>query len=344
VFNSLISELSLLPSSTNNLESYQRYLEPAPIGIDAQYAWTKVGGNGNGITIIDIEWGWNFNHEDLKENQRGVIIGNNRNDDHGTAVLGIFSGDNNGLGITGIASNAIAGAISAEYDSFNKKWNAANAIRLAADRLNPGDIILLEMHAPGPNASGAGQDGYIPVEYWQPEYLAIRYAVEQGINVVEAAGNGGENLDDPIYRNLFSRSLRDSGAILVGGGASAFQTNPRSRIWWSNYGSRLDVQGWGEDIVTAGGRSQAVYFNLIDHPQASRCYTKSFGGTSGASPIVVGVAASINGILKASGRSPLPPLEMRQLLVKTGTPQTSNSSEQIGALPDLKKALLALGI
>lgn len=37
--------------------------------------------------------------------------------------------------------------------------------------------------------------------------------------MVEAAGNGAENLEDEIYQNKFNRSHRDSGAILLGAGA-----------------------------------------------------------------------------------------------------------------------------
>ncbi len=273
---SRLESLSLHPAATQNFMPYQVYLNSAPDGIDAHYAWSKPGGKGNGIRIIDVESGWNFEHEDLRLQQIGVIHGINQNSDHGTAVLGIYSGDDNKFGVTGISPKALAGAASAVYDLQHGKWNAANAIKTAADRLTPGDIILLEMHAPGPNASGSGQDGFIAIEYWQPEYSAIRYAVQRGIHVIEAAGNGGEDLDAPIYGNLFSRSFRDSGAIVVGGGASAVQDDGRSRIWWSNYGSRLDVQGWGEDIVTTGGRSRSNYYDLVNYPEGSRCYTQSF--------------------------------------------------------------------
>jgi len=340
--------LSLHPSSTSNFESIQGYLNPAPSGINAKYAWNLQEGREGGVTIIDIESGWNFDHEDLIARQIGVISGINQNRDHGTAVLGIYSGDDNNTGVIGIVPNAISGAVSAIYDWPKQKWNAADAIYTAANRLRPGDVILLEMHAPGPNAEGQGQVGYIAIEYWQPEFAAIKYAVSLGINVVEAAGNGGENLGDAVYQGRFNRELRDSGAILVGGGASALQPDARSRIWWSNYGSRLDVQGWGEDIVTTGGRQTPSYHDLVDHEDPSKCYTQSFGGTSGASPIVVGAVAAITACLKGAGEQPLDPLTLRELLSNTGTPQTDGNdgsvSERIGPLPDLQRALSSLGL
>jgi serine protease len=49
--------------------SMQGYLNAAPQGIDAPYGWEWYGGNGANVTIIDIEQGWNFNHEDLVSQQ-----------------------------------------------------------------------------------------------------------------------------------------------------------------------------------------------------------------------------------------------------------------------------------
>src|SRR5947209_6232745 len=63
-------------SPTNDLTSHQRYLNPASDGgVDAVFAWDKEGGRGKGVRIIDIEASWNFSHEDLRENQGGVIGG-----------------------------------------------------------------------------------------------------------------------------------------------------------------------------------------------------------------------------------------------------------------------------
>jgi subtilisin family serine protease len=254
--------------------------------------------------------------------------------------------------VTGIAGQSSLSAAAVMYDFKLRKWNAAAAIKFAADRMAPGDVILLEMHAPGPNAHDTtpnSQQGFISIEYWLPEFVAIKYATGKGIYVVEAGGNGGENLDAPIYNNAYSRAARDSGAILVGGGSSAHDAHPRSRIWWSNYGSRVDVPGWGLDIVTTGGRSEASYNDRISSADESRCYTQSFGGTSGASPIITGAVASISGALKAAGRPALSPSEMRQLLVDTGTAQTDapgfDATQHIGPLPNLRAAFsrLALG-
>ena len=55
------------------------------------------------------------------------------------------------------------------------------------------------MHRPGPRfnfATRADQRGYIAVEWWPDDFAAILNATNRGIIVVEAAGNGAENLDD----------------------------------------------------------------------------------------------------------------------------------------------------
>src|SRR5690606_37970939 len=114
---------------------------------------------------------------------------------------------------------------------------------------------------------------------------AIRDAVDNGIIVVEAAGNGSVDLDTfqtADGRRILSRTsphFRDSGAILDG---AARATVPHVRSGFSNFGSRIDGYGWGDSIDTCG---DGQIGNL------TTSYTTDFGGTSGASPMVTGAAA-----------------------------------------------------
>ena len=157
------------PIASPSFEARQIYLNAAPVGIDARFAWTRPGGGGSGANVIDLEWGWNFNHEDLRSNQGGVVGGTgSSNDDHGTAVIGEISGDRNPLGITGIAPDARISAVAFSMPT-------ARAIRMAANRLNPGDIILLEIHRAGPRLNFRArrdQLGYIAIEWWPDDYDA----------------------------------------------------------------------------------------------------------------------------------------------------------------------------
>jgi hypothetical protein len=347
--NDMLPSMDEAPPATPDFTTRQGYLLAAPGGIDAVFAATQPGGRGLGVRIIDVEGAWRFTHEDLTQNQGGVVGGTQSTDigwrNHGTAVMGEFGGDINGAGITGICPDANTRAISI----FNN--GSAWAIRAAADLLNPGDIILIELHRPGPHATGVGQEGFIAVEWWPDDFDAIRYATARGVIVVEAAGNGAENLDDPVYNtpdpgfpatwaNPFRRGARDSGAILVGAGAPPPGTHgrnhgpDRSRLDFSNYGAAVDAQGWGREVTTTG------YGDLQGGSNEDFWYTDQFSGTSSASPIVVGALGCAQGSRRARSVALLTPATARQLLRTTGSPQQDApgrpATQRIGTRPDLR--------
>ena len=350
--NDPVARSEAAPPATPDFTSRQGYLDAAPGGIDARFAWSLPGGRGTDVRIIDVEGAWRFSHEDLLQNQGGVIGGVPSSDlawrNHGTAVIGEFGG--NGHGVTGICPDANVRAVSI----FGNGMGSAAAIRYAANALRAGDILLIELHRAGPRFAFAArndQRGYIAVEWWPDDYDAIRYATSRGVLVVEAAGNGAENLDDPIYdqrpagfpaawSNPFRRGTRDSGAILVGAGAPPPGTHgrshgpDRSRLDFSNYGAAVDAQGWGREVTTTG------YGDLQGGASEDAWYTDTFSGTSSASPIVVGTLGCLQGILRARGATPLTPVDARTLLRSTGSPQLDApgrpASQRIGNRPNLR--------
>jgi hypothetical protein len=344
------------PAVTPDFGARQRYLDPAPGGVDARFAWTVPGGRGVGVRIIDVEAGWNFAHEDLLQNQGGVVAGTPLTApdfvNHGTASIGVFSGD--GVGVTGICREASVSAIAA-----TGTMTTAAAIQSAADRLAAGDIILVELELAGPRYNAATGSGNIALEWWPDNYDAIRYATNKGVIVVEVAGNGFENLDHPAYdtpmagfppgwSNPFRRGARDSGAILVGAGVPPPGTHgsswgpDRSRLDFSNYGSAVDVQAWGLDVTTTG------YGDLQGGSNANLWYTDRFAGTSSAAAIVAGVIGCVQGVRRAQGAAPLTPSQARALLRTTGSPQQDAApfpaTQRIGNRPDLRQMLGTLGV
>ncbi len=321
-----------LPPTTPNMQSEQSYLAAAPSGVDALYAWTVNGGNGRNVRIVDVEGGWRTTHEDMPAmfHAGGTQINDVGWRNHGTAVLGVMVGVSNAYGVTGISHAAQAG-----YESIGAQ-TAASAISKAATAAGRGNIVLIELHRLGPTNGQActcnePQCDYVAMEYWQAEYDAIATATANGVIVVEAAGNGSSNLDDAAYGGLFNRATRDSGAIVV----AASQSSGRTPTCWTNWGSRIDVHGWGENVVTLG------YGDRFGGTDENQWYTSFFSGTSSASPVVVGSVASIQGAVLASGRAALTPSAMRTLLGSTGTAQVTGS-KRIGPLPDLRRALTSV--
>jgi subtilisin family serine protease len=312
------------PITTPAYDELQGYVGPAPYGIDAPFAW-RAGFRGGHVWFADVEGGWNAAHEDLPGDRITHVGGRSMTDPswsaHGTAVLGEVVGRDNRKGVTGLAPD-----VERVFTSSIAGQTVADAIDAAAEPLRPGDVLLIELQSTGPRGR------YLPVEYWNDVYAAIRAATDRGVVVIEAAGNGGEDLDRSIYRGKLSRKGRDSGAIMVGAGAPP---RPgfvdRTRLDFSNYGSRVDVQGWGRRVATLDyGDLQACDDRVRD-----RHYTGEFSGTSSASPIVAGAAILLE---DSTGRA-LTPREVRARLTATGTPQTGDVSEAIGPRPDLARAL-----
>lgn len=144
--------------------------------------------------------------------------------------------------------------------------SSSAAIRAAADRLGRGDIILLEIHRPGPNAPmpRQGQLGFIAIEWWPDDFAAIRYAVARGIAVVEAAGNGFENLDAAVYNarpvgfpsswtNPLNPANPSSGAVIVGCGGTTAR-HPRSELGTRSLASRFLQLGCARRCAGMGTR------------------------------------------------------------------------------------------
>jgi serine protease len=337
-----------LPATTPDFSGSQGYLDAAPGGIEARFSFTIQGGNGSGVNIYDVEYNWLQTHEDLSRASGVSLLVNpgdsndppgyagcpapcdSTNKEHGTAVLGEMIADNDTKGVIGISWGANIGLV--PTNTSNLGYNPANAILLAVAHGSAGDVILIEQQYPV-----CGLSDYGPLEWLPDVFQAIQFAVAQGFVVIEAAGNGSVNLDQAACSGLFDRTVRDSGAIIVGGGHPPSSGVDRQRIGSSTFGSRVDLQGWGSGVATTG------YGSFYQNPDAPTdpdfWYTAGFSGTSSASPIVAGAAANLQGIAIDQSGIPLTPLQIRTLLVQTGSPQLGNTAESIGPRPDLRQAI-----
>ncbi|WP_169713753.1 S8 family peptidase [Paludifilum halophilum] len=302
----------------------QGYLAPSPQGIDVQSAWGFKGGDGSGIGFVDLEQGWRLEHEDLADQNIRLISGvNHMFHSHGTSVLGEVAAADNTIGNIGITPRAKTRVVSQWRTPST--YSTADAVLSAVNAMEPGDVLLLEAQ------TTVGESGYLPVEVEPAVFDAIRAGTSKGVIVVEAGGNGSNNLDqftDAEDKNVLNRNspdFKDSGAIMVGAASSAA---PHSRLPFSNYGSRVDVYAWGENIDTLSADG----------------YTTSFGGTSGASPIITGTAIALQGISEENRGKRYSPEEMRQILSnpETGIASNAPASDKIGVMPDLDAILSQL--
>ncbi|KAK3331405.1 peptidase S8/S53 domain-containing protein, partial [Apodospora peruviana] len=335
----LIGSTRSLPAVQPNddpLFTEQGYLSGGGVGIDAKYAWGFPGGDGTGTTIIDVERGWQLEHEDLKAANITIVgTGLNINDryggnyPHGTSVLGEILMVDNTIGGVGIATKAqghVVGITRTNEDGGPVE-NRPEAIMEAANNLKFGDAILLEMQVPDASST------VYPVEIYDAEFDAIRLAVAMGITVIEPAANNGTDLDQPILRegdstaraflNRNSPDFRDSGAIIVGAGSPGL---PHTRLDFSNYGSRVDVFAWGENIWTTSVNTSSNYEDIY----------APFDGTSGAAPIIAGAVLCIQGMVNANRGKKLSPAELRSLITVGGTPTSKPAEDKIGVQPDLR--------
>ncbi len=284
----------------------QTYFGPAP-GLDLDDLSAFPGSRGAGVEVADLEYGWTPGHLDYAL----TIVGTPSNpfdNFHGEAVVGLIAAGDNGFGVTGIAP--LASVYGVPTISPSGVWSIPSAITTAMSLMEPGGIILIEQQVDGPNYSGSAQLGLVPVEWYFSIYQAIQLATANGYIVVEPAGNGSEDLDQPEYMVGHAPFApgNDSGAIVVGAGSSTTGLP----LGFTNRGSRVDVQAWGYGVATCG------YGNLYSSEGETLYYTFNFGGTSSASALVAGIAASLQGVYTTCAGEPMTAEQLREALVSSG--------------------------
>jgi hypothetical protein len=313
---------------TPNYETSQGYIKSNP-GVDMEYAW-GLGYNGAGIKIRDVEYGFNKNHEDLDHKNvfifPGMTVSSSVTDaykDHGTAVVGVIYADKGTYGVSGMAYGASELAFFPEWQQTG--YNRVNAVTMAINNSVAGDIIVYEMQTNG------DQGNYVPAEYDYMIWNLTKAATAAGIIVVAAAGNGNQNLDGIPYNEYRTRG--DSGAILVGAGSS---NTAHDRLSFSTYGSRIDVQGWGQNVFTTG------YGDIKIENDPNQGYISNFSGTSSATPIVASCVVVLQSYYHELTGNYMTSTQMRSLLKETGIAQGTGALGNIGPLPNMKNALLKI--
>ncbi len=289
-------------------------------GVYSEGAW-DINRGSSSIKIAIIDDGMELNHPDLNVVASRDFSGSSGfgdGGDHGTSCAGVAAArGNNGRGVAGACMNCsvIAAKIMREdgYSLQNADANAFNwATSQGADVFN--------------NSWGYQQD--FDIDSYNPRLVsAINYAVTNGRN-----GKGGVVLFASGNENRrFSNSSLEGLPNIIAVGAT---TNYGSRASYSNYGSGLDVvapsNGGSLGIYTTDRLGNSGYNrngNYVVDGQvygsdlSDDDYSKNFGGTSSATPLVSGIVG-----LMFSENANLTPSQVRQILENTADKIGSSSN------------------
>lgn len=219
---------------------------------------------------------------------------------HGTHVAGIIGAvRNNNKGMNGVANHVSIMVLRAVPDGDERDKDVGNAIRYAVE--NGADIINMSF----------GKD-YSPRKFYVDE--ALKFADEQGVLVVHAAGNSGANIDST--NNFPNKFYTEGGSMqnYITVGASSWEGDSLLASSFTNYGYRVDIFAPGVSIYST-------------YPENTY---KAEDGTSMASPVVAGAAALIMAYYPE-----LSAQEVKQLLISSAT----NHSNRIVYKPGTDEAV-----
>lgn len=314
--------------ATPNFEIFQGFLGPNP-GVNMNFAW-NLNINGAGIKVRDVEYGFNKNHEELHQINTFLATGMTVNTgatidytEHGTATFGTVMGHKGTYGISGLAYGASEIILFPEWQTVG--YNRVFAVSQSIANSVAGDVIIYEMQT-------AGFEGqYVPAEFSSVIWDLTAAASTSGIVIVAAAGNGAQNLNSTFYQTYMN--LGNSGAIIVGAGTSNLSHN---RISYSTFGTRVDVQGWGENVFTSGYGDAQIIGNDFNQ------YYTNFAGTSSATAMVAGCAVVLQSYHFSLTGGYLTGPQIRTVLKDTGTAQGNAASGNIGPLPNMQAAMQAV--
>ena len=290
----------------------------------ANQAWTM--SSGAGVVVADVDWGYRTTHQDLAARldlthaynavDGGTNVSFGGDIDHGTGVMGLAGGDDNNLGMAGIAWGATLWPIQANAGPGTplggNSWARGIDWVRTADSGGRRKVIILEVQ------TGAfGNYEQVP-----SVNAAIQTAIAAGVVVCVAAGNGDRDagVDDS------GNPIPATGSILVG--ATAYDAAQNVRAGFSNWGPRIVVSapGDGSHDLTCAIASDSAYRN-------------GFGGTSGATPKVAGAVALILSVNPA-----LTHQQIRTILNTTGGPVVTVPTRPVGTFLNCEAAVRAARI
>jgi len=260
----------------------------AGIDVDIVSVWNTYKGDGINIGIVDD--GLEDNHPDLKDNYNASLsydfnYGDSdpmpaayNGDDHGTACAGLAAAKgNNGIGVCGAAFNAgLAGIRLIALPDTDEQEAEAFALH--------DDVIQVKSNSWGPADDGRTLEGPGPLAKAALEDAVQTGRGGKGTIFVWAGGNGKQFGDASTFDGYAgSRQVIAVGA-LTNQGKQAFYSEPGCNLICTAPSS-----GGTLGIATVDRQGDDGY-NFHGEPGelSDTNYTKEFGGTSAASPLVAG--------------------------------------------------------
>lgn len=292
-------------------------------GIDVKITnvWDTYRGTNVLIGIVDD--GLQLTHTDLFQNVNTTLDwdwnGNDANpspdvsiDWHGTSCAGVAAGrGNNGRGISGAAPEATLVGYRLIGDV------ATDAMEASAMTTN-NHLVPIKSNSWGPNDDGATLEAPGALTAAALSNATATGRGGRGTILVWAGGNGLDANDNANY---------DGYANSIYTIAIAAHTDGGVQSWYSEPGANLVVtapsSGGATDIVTTDLMGNEGYNPDPEYDElADVNYTKTFGGTSSATPLVSGILALV---LQANPN--LGWRDVQEILIRSATKNAATDSD-----------------
>ncbi len=225
------------------------------------------------------------NIDDVKYGNANVI-GSKDIESHGTHVSGIILAKrDNGVGMQGVAHNALLMSVRAVPDGDERDKDVALAIRYAVD--NGAKVINMSFGK-----------SWSPYRNWV--FDAIKYAEEKDVLLVHAAGNSKKDIDvkDNWPNDSMDKVVEIADNVLTVG-AMGVTFNEKMPASFTNYGQKnVDVFAPGVQIYSTVPKNEYARYN----------------GTSMASPEVAGVATLVRSYYPKLSAS-----QVKHIIMNSGT-------------------------
>jgi len=264
--------------------------------INVQGAWER-GITGAGVTIGIVDDGVDGNHVDIVANfsaensfdfarrtANQQLIDSDR---HGMAVAGLAGAvGGNGEGVSGSAPGASIGGLrvpfgEATFGLTRPQITQAFQDAVVFNSVGDGATIDVKNHSYGINAP------YV----FDSAAMLLQESAEAGTIHVKSAGNARGRFAEDSNKRMFDASpYAITVAALGSDGMFASYSSFGANVFVTSPSSSFNPGALG--LTTTDRMGDSVGYNIEgSNDYSDRNYTSSFGGTSGAAPIVAGVMA-----------------------------------------------------